>query len=80
MRLSLKSCFYIVKNTLRLTESDKEFINHHYLYLNGIPNALAKVFLSFPTWDFSSIIHFYAFLKQTDPLALSESLELLLST
>ncbi len=61
-----------------LTEDDKDLLHKYYLYLNGIPNALAKVYLSCSSWDYSSIIHFIAYLRQCDPVSLSEALELLL--
>ena len=61
-----------------LTEDDRDLLHKYYLYLNGIPNALAKVYLSCSSWDYSSIIHFVAYLRQCDPVSLSEALELLL--
>ncbi len=62
----------------RFNEDDKDVIHEYYLYLNGIPNALAKVFLSFRSWDYSSIINFNEYLKHYDTLNLAESFELLL--
>ena len=61
-----------------LNDDEKDLIHEYYLYLNGIPNALNKVFLSFKSFDFSSLINFYAYLKQCDTVILTESLELLL--
>lgn len=61
-----------------LNEDEIDLIHKYYLYLNGIPNALNKVYLSFASYDYSSLIHFYAFLKQCDLLSLTEALELLL--
>lgn len=62
-----------------LNEDEKDLIHSYYLYLNGIPYALNKVYLSFRSYDYSSLIHFYAYLKQCDSIGLTESLELLLA-
>lgn len=61
-----------------LEEQDRDLLHRYYLYLNGIPNALAKVYLSCSSWDYSSMVHFINYVKQCDPVSLSESLELLL--
>lgn len=61
-----------------LNEDEKDLVHSFYLYLNGIPNALNKIYLSFSPFDYSSLINFYAYLKQCDSLTLTESLELLL--
>ncbi len=61
-----------------LTESDRQFVYQNYSFLNAIPNALAKIYLSFPAWHREFMFEFYSFLKQTELLSLSESLELLL--
>ena len=61
-----------------MNEMEKDAIHSHYQYLSGIPNALAKVYLSMQSWDFSSILHFHSFLRQCEMLRLAESIELLL--
>lgn len=63
----------------KMTQNQKDLINEYFTYLNGIPFSLSKVYLSLVSYDFSSIIHFYAYLKQIDPLSLNEAIELLLS-
>ena len=35
-----------------LEEQDRDMLHRYYLYLNGIPNALAKVYLSCSSWDY----------------------------
>lgn len=61
-----------------LCEDDRDLLHKYYLYLNGIPNSLAKVYLSCSSWDYSSMIHFVAYLHQCDPISLSEALEIML--
>lgn len=62
-----------------LNEDEKDLIHQYYLYLNEIPNALNKVYLSFSSYDYSSLINFYAYLKKCGSVSLTESLELLLA-
>lgn len=67
----------VVANSLN--QDEKDLINEYYSYLNGIPNSLSKIYLSLISWDFSSIIHFYAYLKQAELVTVAESIELLLN-
>ena len=62
----------------RISEDERDLIAKYHVYLNKTQNALAKIYVSLPSYDFSSIINFYAYLDQLSPLNLSESLELLL--
>lgn len=59
-------------------EEERDLISKYYVYLNKIQNAVAKIYISLPSYDFSSIINFYAYLNKLSPLNLTESLELLL--
>ena len=62
----------------KITQNQKDLLNEYFTYLNGIPFSLSKVFLSLISYDYSSIIHFYAYLRQSDSLSLNEAIELLL--
>lgn len=62
----------------RMTEVQRDLINEYFTYLNGIPFSLSKIYLSLISYDYSSIIHFYAYLRQNDPLNILEAIELLL--
>lgn len=76
--LSYEFAIYLMISIESISEDERDLISKYYVYLNKTPNALAKIYISLPSYDFSSIINFYAYLDQLRPLNLSESLEILL--
>jgi hypothetical protein len=66
----------ITVNTMNSNE--KQLIRDNSLYLNSIANSLSKIYLSCSSWDYKTMINFYAYIRQYESLNTSEALELLL--
>ena len=61
-----------------MTQKEKDLIRENSSYLCSLSKALGKIYLSSLSWDYTSIVSFYAYLKQVESLDTSEALEMLL--